>query len=69
MLQLSKAEYHLARELSIDSYDDDFNTARDLFIGLSQKYMALEPCSQARKRNYFVFAKDLPWLTICNYVN
>ncbi|KAK3986837.1 hypothetical protein QBC44DRAFT_296333 [Cladorrhinum sp. PSN332] len=53
ILQLTTAEYHLARALSITPNRDDLDTAMELLVYLSQKYMALQPQSQARKRNYF----------------
>lgn len=53
MLQLTKAEYHLARALSSEVDNNDSIAARDIFTSLSHQYMAIELRSQARRRNYF----------------
>ncbi|KAK4163078.1 hypothetical protein QBC43DRAFT_320485 [Cladorrhinum sp. PSN259] len=63
LLQLTWAEFHLARGL--DGSDNDLLTAKELFVGLIKGYEEIIPSRQATKRN---FARVCLGLAIISHV-
>ncbi|KAK4182339.1 hypothetical protein QBC35DRAFT_548136 [Podospora australis] len=51
LLQIARAEFHLARGLS--GFDTELQSAKKLFINVSQQYEELQPGTRGMRRNYF----------------